>query len=732
MMNYAKFTLAAWGLAAATVLVAAEYYLAPAGDDAAAGTRLAPWRTLAKANEALQPGDTAVLLSGRYEGAIAPVRSGEPGKMITYRGDASGRALVFGVKDAALELNRRDYIAIRDLHFNAAPKVHLARIRNCRFLELRDSTFSDARDLWAPVLIDGAEFCRFDNLVVDGCLKSPERLDSTGGFTGANLVDVHRSRRNVFSRLRTSRGGHTPFVIWNTCEFNVVRDCVFDSRWARNFEFFNAESTLIERCAVVNAYHGSSSADTGAKLFIRNSIFRRNLIVRNADTPLVAGSYSYPGFPPFGIQNSRFYGNTFAANGGAGWAFGEFPKGDAVVVNNVFKNNLWSGNNPGGDPVAIQFNRSVRPEENRFAGNLFWGRKAGDPVIRVVWPPQHLTLREAEKAFPAMFQNNMECDPAFVDAAADRYDLRPGSPAIDRGEHLTVTRSAGRGKVVAVADARYFYDGFGIPGEKGDEIRIGTQAARVMARDLAANTLTLDRELRWQAGEPVNLPFSGIAPDPGAYEFGLATGPAAPENLVRPQPQDYSCDFEPEHLKDWAAWWYFQRQGPSTAALELTAPARRGKGSMRIFYAYRDAQNADRMHLTAPASGTPARPSNLAAFVSPANWRIAAAPRVRFAYRIPAGVPVGVTVRLFPKNGRPDRLYLGGSPAFAPGQSPNLQSCRLIDDGQWHDIEIDLGAVSGAYSDVEYLCEFGFRTEGNGKPGDAFWIDDFRIIPAKQ
>ncbi|MDP6361167.1 MAG: hypothetical protein QF473_39000 [Planctomycetota bacterium] len=69
-----------------------EYYLAPDGKDTNPGTREAPWQTLAKANTALQSGDTAVLLPGEYVGAIVPARSGKPGAPITYRAAVPGQA----------------------------------------------------------------------------------------------------------------------------------------------------------------------------------------------------------------------------------------------------------------------------------------------------------------------------------------------------------------------------------------------------------------------------------------------------------------------------------------------------------------------------------------------------------------------------------------------------------------------------------------------------------------
>ncbi|MBT7298172.1 MAG: pectate lyase, partial [Victivallales bacterium] len=45
-------------------LAAREWWVSPTGDDGSAGTKGAPWGTLAKANGEVQAGDTVTLLAG--------------------------------------------------------------------------------------------------------------------------------------------------------------------------------------------------------------------------------------------------------------------------------------------------------------------------------------------------------------------------------------------------------------------------------------------------------------------------------------------------------------------------------------------------------------------------------------------------------------------------------------------------------------------------------------------
>ena len=53
-------------LATASAGQAADYYVAPNGDDAAPGTKAAPWRSIARAQTGVQAGDTVYFRGGRY------------------------------------------------------------------------------------------------------------------------------------------------------------------------------------------------------------------------------------------------------------------------------------------------------------------------------------------------------------------------------------------------------------------------------------------------------------------------------------------------------------------------------------------------------------------------------------------------------------------------------------------------------------------------------------------
>ena len=58
-----------------------EYFVSPQGDDAADGSRMAPWRHVQFAIDRLQPGDHLLVQAGIYEETllIGPEDSGETG-----------------------------------------------------------------------------------------------------------------------------------------------------------------------------------------------------------------------------------------------------------------------------------------------------------------------------------------------------------------------------------------------------------------------------------------------------------------------------------------------------------------------------------------------------------------------------------------------------------------------------------------------------------------------------
>src|SRR5262249_60723091 len=66
--------------------VLSTFYVAPTGNDGAAGSSLAPWQTLQKAANTAGPGDTVLVRAGTYTGFNLST-SGTASQPITFRAD---------------------------------------------------------------------------------------------------------------------------------------------------------------------------------------------------------------------------------------------------------------------------------------------------------------------------------------------------------------------------------------------------------------------------------------------------------------------------------------------------------------------------------------------------------------------------------------------------------------------------------------------------------------------
>lgn len=686
------------------------YHLSPAGDDGGDGSAQTPWRSIERANEALRPGDTALFHAGDYDGCINPCRSGRPSAPISYRAAGDGEVRLRGGAPRhrpdpwCIAMMKRRHIVVdgfsaRDT--GEARWLSLEGVEDCRFHNLIFSGVSTHN----PVDLRSIRRCRFADMVV-------ERACATNnGLVSGDMWNNSDARYNVFERLYISRAGHRPFGFHEGCGYNVVRDCVFDGRWGRNFEFFSTTRILMERCVITHAYEGSGSADPRAKWFGEDCVFRHNVLIRNFGAPLVANSY-YDRW--HGVQlaliSSRMYNNTFVQNDECGWSLADDRRKDSeehFMRDNRHWNNIFYANDAAGCGLAITMN-SLVDDSNTFSHNLLCGSEPGGKVVQIsgsgggMW-----SLAEAEAAAPAKFHDNIDAVPRFI--ALDVGDVRPAadSVVIDAGVPLATVVADSEGDVLRVSDARPFYDGFGIPGETGDALMIGPAKipARVLRADIAAGVLQLDRAVSARRGDGVSLPYSGAAPDLGAYEFGMdfAPGPRRLLDVPRVPALDkahptpvISCDFEPETFEQWCYLFKHTRYWHSTAFLDTTQGAYgKSRQCLTAIAAPASSGELGRFGGLAKvlADREPARPmeGSLCIQIRPMKWDIDLYPILQFDYKITPGAPWGVAVNLYP---RPDLrgtwVFLCTTPDHDTHGITNVQAGELVNDGQWHTATLDM------------------------------------------
>lgn len=116
--------------------------------------------------------------------------------------------------------------------------------------------------------------------------------------------------------------------------------------------------------------------------------------------------------------------------------------------------------------------------------------------------------------------------------------------------------------------------------------------------------------------------------------------------------------------------------------------------------------------------------SHLTAGWSTDAWDLAQHPVLRFAYKIPRGIPIGL--RCQTQFG--DWVALGGTPGEPSDTAPAGGAPLLIDDGQWHEALIDVaGVIHRVLPGVQIVTGFQFSAAQEAGAARHFWIDEFRV-----
>jgi len=240
------------------------------------------------------------------------------------------------------------------------------------------------------------------------------------------------------------------------------------------------------------------------------------------------------------------YNNTFVDAGQAVQFYGQsgavlqnlgdttYAGGDTGRMN--WKNNIIYQESPSAAYALLCNGRSidVSYKSVRFQHTLY----EFSPGQQIAWTAQFYAPIGA-KVFATFQSSNAPYFPdtgsilttatpqqTFVNYAARDYRLVRGSPAIDKGMPLTVATNAGRRSTTLKVDrASYFQDGYPVNGEylnTPDSIVIGKNApVAIVSVDDANNVIVLKSPMTWAKGDSATLAYQGIAPDIGAFEYGL-------------------------------------------------------------------------------------------------------------------------------------------------------------------------------------------------------------------
>ncbi|MFM2089787.1 MAG: hypothetical protein RLZZ127_276 [Planctomycetota bacterium] len=405
-------------LALLIAVPAAERFVAPGGDDAAAGSATAPWGTLAVAIGRLQAGDTLWVRGGTYRPTawIDLPRSGTVGALIAIRAWPGETPVVDGQDaiptwdwDGILNVRNRSYITIEGLTIIRSrwfgigiASATAVTIRACRTDRTGASGIyaSQSQD----IRIEDNEVRRACQFPLFAANKGTQECISVSSSTRFTIA-----RNRVWDRLTDVSMGGEGIDVKGSSSDGVVED--------------NLIHDLVRLGIYIDAYGGT----------IARIAVRRNTVRACGQGIVVANEVDRGETATVQIHDNLADGNLRRGISVAGWEGGG-PIRDIDIVNNTLVGNgPGSGYEQTGLLIDTVNPRSagIRARNNLIAGSGRQIRTSGQAFVDI---RRNLLWGAApETGIAAII-----ADPAFVDGDAGDVRLAAGSPAVDAATGATL------------------------------------------------------------------------------------------------------------------------------------------------------------------------------------------------------------------------------------------------------------------------------------------------------
>ncbi|OHA89227.1 MAG: hypothetical protein A3C70_00035 [Candidatus Zambryskibacteria bacterium RIFCSPHIGHO2_02_FULL_43_14] len=531
---------------------AATYYVSTSGTDSNPGAESSPWRTINKAGNTMQPGDTVLVRGGIYNEAVR-AKAGTVNARITYKNYPGETPVIEGGGAVSGNLfSPADYITIEGFE-----------IRN------------------------GIKSARYDGSGIDG-----------GGSMGVWFINNH-IHHNAMHGIGT--GGSNPNLPRNLRHDAIIRgNNIHDNTVGGIFVYecsfggyYLIENNIVYNNAGVDNYDaiGVGGGDVfngfgcGAHhVVVRNNTVYNNNLSGDADGIDLGGRNSDAGY--YLVENNTIYGK----NGGT--KFSGLGTSNAIMRYNnmttegqltfysppynnttIFNNTMVNENNHNvlfGDSSNTSFgitfiNNLFIDSQNYVLHGAFGSVNRGSINMEgnmykfgpkgILWDQVYSNLASFKST--GQEPKGKEIGSAsglFVNSSGRDYRLASGSPAIDAGNQLTATRSSGNGTVVPVVRSGFFQDGYDGMIE-ADAIKVGSNApVKIKSIDYSSHNITLVSAISWNAGDGVSLPYAGSAPDMGAFESGFTNPNPSPTPTPVPTPGTLRGDLNNDRIVNSLDW----------------------------------------------------------------------------------------------------------------------------------------------------------------------------------
>lgn len=413
-------------------------YVAPNGDNANPGTREQPWATPGYGSRQLRPGDTLVILGGKYtlseyDADILTPPSGIEGAWITIRGEPDNRPVLAGRDDllTAVNLGGVGYVRIENLEITHDDQAIGDAIRFREGVEIAGSPASHIvlKDLYIHHVDEfGMNIQDVDDLQI-----LDTRIEYAGfGALGGPAGELGGWRNVVIRGASLSWSGHyyqggdgsnrpydrpDGFGIEASKGPILIEDTVATHNRGDGLDS-KAENTIIRRSTVAN-----NSCD-GIKLWGDNSRIENTLIYGRGDGDATPTPWAALVIDQVEKPNARFEIINVTIDDYVGQNYLMYVQYDnSLPVQITLRNTIFSGR---GTESPIY----VNPASALIADhNLFYL-----PQNEVVLTMGDATYTCANIA--SLGEGNICGDPLFVAPAWGKegdYHLQGASPAIDAG-----------------------------------------------------------------------------------------------------------------------------------------------------------------------------------------------------------------------------------------------------------------------------------------------------------
>lgn len=436
------------------------------------------FRDLNRAAAEASPGDRVWVREGVIRQRFAPAVSGFEGQPITFMPYQGERVVFRDINEPAWWLNGNRYLVLEGFHLRHV--LGWGRLENAHHNTIRNNRFEEAlaRGTTGGLKVVNSHY---------------NRIQSNRFQRGNDSLVLQASDRNLVADNQFEWARHS-LISLRCGNYNVIRGNRFHNDRQKAMEVYDCEGVsdapfrldatkrnLIEGNEFNHTRESSRPHKYNAIQYAGQlGIVRRNLFRDSRGGGINIQVYADEALYNYG---HRIYNNTFYKN--HCFAMIDLSRGGSRVGDHVILNNLF--------------------HKNRDC-------EGGERQVELVW-----------QGLDDKSNTLSESSPGFVDESGGDLSLQSGSPLVDAGVFLTKTLAAGEGRRLSVADVAFFFDGAGVPGVSGDQIRLegGRETARVLAVDFSDGSLRLDRDLQWYEGQGVSLVFEGDAPDMGAYETSM-------------------------------------------------------------------------------------------------------------------------------------------------------------------------------------------------------------------